>query len=170
MNKFEKDGIIYFDEGYTLYQFPIFLILIVIGISGMFLIWYIGLLLFLLSFLFLLYKTGIAIDTKNRKISRYNEIFGKRSYTWHDLNNVEEVFIDFEQDSSKMNSRGSSLTTQLKLYPMYFIEHKKVKFFEFTDHQYAIKVAKVLIEHFNMKVEDTYTNIQRSIQKRGRRR
>lgn len=170
MNKFEEDGIIYFDEGYTFYQFPIFLVLLITGIGGMFIIWYVGLLLFLFSFLFLFAKTGIAIDTKHRKIARYNELFRKRYYTWYDLKNANEAFIDYEKDSSKMNSRGSSLTTQLKLFPMYFIEHKKVKFFEFTDHQYAIKVAKVLIEKFDMKIEDKYSSIQKSIMKSGKRR
>lgn len=131
-----------------------------------------GVVLSLLSISLLFIETGVQIDIENKGIRSFKKLFFVTKGVWYALNGVESCIIVYNRDAAIMSSRGSSNLVRTETFDLTLLHKtgRKKVIHEFTDHKLSIQTAKILSEKFGLEINDQFSEIQKEIARRMRRR
>lgn len=157
-------------EGYSLDLLIPSVILFVISILFFLVNVWFGAFFSLVALLMLLFKTGIQLDVKEKKIRVYREIFSLKFGEWVSLEKAKECSIDYNRSAAILSSRGSSNLVRSETFSLYikYCKRPRKLIHEFTNHELAKQTATLLKSEFNLAVVDQFIEIQRSIVSRRR--
>ena len=92
-----------------------------VGIWRMIVLDWKGILFFLISLLFLFIKSGIIIDTDNRRLKKYVGFFAIRKGKWENIKSLINLQIIKTKETQRMNVLSISRTETNDVYKLFMV-------------------------------------------------
>lgn len=113
-----------------------------VGIWRMILLDWKGILFFAISLLCLFIKSGIIIDTDNKKLKKYFGFFIIRKGDWQNINSLINLQIIKAKETQSMSVLSITRTETNDVYKLYIVlSHKSIELIS-GEKDFIIKVAK----------------------------
>lgn len=118
----------------------------------------IGIVVLIVSIFLIFLKSGISIDTENKKLKRYNGIFILKKGEWQYISTAKEILIHSFKQSQNLNVLSIS-TTQTNLVYKFLLnlEEKKIELMSGQEKKID-KLAKKISETLNIPIKKCVTN------------
>ena len=95
-----------------------------LGIWRMVVLDWMGIMFFIISLIFLLLRSGIFIDTSNRKLKNYTGILGIQKGKWESIESVVNLQILKTQETQGMHVLSISRSETVDVYILYMVLSK----------------------------------------------
>lgn len=164
-----KSKIIRFNEGYTYeYLIPVVFVLF-FDIAFIVLLWPVGVSIALVALAFLLVKSGIEIDLKNKRLRNTHSFLGYVKGKWIKMDEFRSIKLTYTNESRVVNTRYFERTIKTVTYDMKFVfkNGRSIEFHEFTSYPLAKKVFELIENNSDAECIDLIEEIQKiSLEKR----
>ena len=128
--------------------------LFAIGIWRMFLLEWIGVVLFVLSLLLIFVRFGVLIDSNKKQYKKYISFFTLKKGDWEDISTLKNLLIARTKATQSMNVLSINRTQQDKLYRLFLVlPNKKISLMS-NEKDFILLAA----EEIASKLETTIVN------------
>ena len=126
--------------------------LLIIGIWRIIVLDWVGIILLVISLLFLFVKSGVLIDTSNKKIESYSGVFSIKIGDWEDIRSLKHLLVVKAKETQSMNVLSINRTESKIVYKlMMVLANKKIELMS-GDKNFIIKTAKEISEKLQTTV------------------
>jgi len=133
------------------------LFLFSVGIALIWFYWILSIPVIIISIYLFQIKSGIHIDSEKMIFRKYDVLLGKKYGKWIELRNVELVVLRRASDAQTMNSRGTTITTNVKTFDVLLKSGDEMtEIHDFKDYKTAFNVLNYLKIECSLKTRNLF--------------
>jgi hypothetical protein len=127
-----------------------------------------GIIVFLVGFIFFISLRGVLIDVEKRQIKPYSDILVARIGQWQSLDRFDRITLDYTSESQTMNSRGNSshMLTRLFRLSLRTGNEGELMIKEFIEYPDAVRFLEEYSIKLNLDKQNYYETLMERIEER----
>ncbi len=128
------------------------LFLLIVGVWRVLLSDWVGIILLVISFLFLFIRWGVLIDIDNKRLKKYIGFFGIKKGSWVDISSTKQLVITTIQETQNMSVASISRTDRKLVYQLFIILHDENILLMKGKNDFIAKAAEEISGKLQIKV------------------